>query len=70
MKISEPADQVRDIPLRDVLEHYGFEVRPEARRCAQRTRITTSSSQAAGGSITRQEWVAAVRLIWLSTLPR
>jgi hypothetical protein len=29
MKISELADQVRGIPLRDVLEHYGFEVRPE-----------------------------------------
>ena len=29
MKISELADQVRDIPLRDVLEHYGFETKPE-----------------------------------------
>ena len=29
MKISELADQVRGIPLREVLEHYGFEVRPE-----------------------------------------
>ena len=29
MKISELADQVRGIPLRDVLEHYGFEVKPE-----------------------------------------
>ena len=29
MKISELADQVRGIPLRDVLERYGFEVRPE-----------------------------------------
>jgi Toprim-like len=29
MKISELVDQVRDIPLRDVLEHYGFETEPE-----------------------------------------
>ena len=29
MKISELADQVRGIPPRDVLERYGFEVRPE-----------------------------------------
>jgi Protein of unknown function (DUF3991) len=29
MKIFELADQVRDIPLRDVLEHYGFETKPE-----------------------------------------
>ena len=29
MKISELADQVRDIPLRDVLERYGFEPRRE-----------------------------------------
>jgi hypothetical protein len=29
MKISELADQLRSIPLREVLEHYGFEVRPE-----------------------------------------
>ena len=29
MKISELADQVRDIPLREVLERYGFEPRPE-----------------------------------------
>ena len=29
MKISELVDQVRDIPLRDVLEHYGFETKPE-----------------------------------------
>ena len=29
MKISELADQVRDIPLRDVLERYGFEPKPE-----------------------------------------
>jgi hypothetical protein len=29
MKISDLADQVGDIPLRDVLERYGFEVRPE-----------------------------------------
>ena len=29
MKISELADQVRDIPLRDVLEHYGFETKRE-----------------------------------------
>jgi Toprim-like/Protein of unknown function (DUF3991) len=29
MKISELADQVRGIPLRDVLEHYGFETKPE-----------------------------------------
>jgi Toprim-like/Protein of unknown function (DUF3991) len=29
MKISELADQARGIPLRDVLEHYGFETKPE-----------------------------------------
>ena len=29
MKISELADQVRGIPLRDVLTHHGFEVKPE-----------------------------------------
>jgi Toprim-like len=29
MKISDLADQVRGIPLRDVLQHCGFEVRPE-----------------------------------------
>ena len=29
MKISELADQVRDIPLRDVLARYGFETKPE-----------------------------------------
>ena len=29
MKISELADQVRGIPLRNVLEHYGFEVKRE-----------------------------------------
>ena len=29
MKISDLAYQVRDIPLRDVLEHFGFVVRPE-----------------------------------------
>jgi hypothetical protein len=29
MKISALADQVRGIPLRDVLEHHGFAVRPE-----------------------------------------
>jgi hypothetical protein len=29
MKISELADQVRGIPLRDVLQHYGFETKPE-----------------------------------------
>jgi hypothetical protein len=29
MKISDLADQVRGVPLRDVLERYGFEVRPE-----------------------------------------
>ena len=29
MKISELANQVRGIPLRDVLEHYGFETKPE-----------------------------------------
>jgi Toprim-like/Protein of unknown function (DUF3991) len=29
MKISELADQVRGIPLRDVLAHRGFEVKPE-----------------------------------------
>jgi hypothetical protein len=29
MKISELADQVRGIPLRNVLERYGFEVKPE-----------------------------------------
>ena len=29
MKISELADQVRGVPLREVLEHYGFEIRPE-----------------------------------------
>jgi hypothetical protein len=31
MKISELADKVRGIPLRDVLEHYGFEIKPEGR---------------------------------------
>src|SRR4029453_2739884 len=29
MKISELADQARGIPLRDGLEHYGFETKPE-----------------------------------------
>ena len=29
MKISELADQVRGVPLREVLKHYGFEIRPE-----------------------------------------
>ena len=29
MKIPELADQVRGVPLREVLEHYGFEIRPE-----------------------------------------
>jgi hypothetical protein len=29
MKISELADQVRGISLRDVLERYGFDVKPE-----------------------------------------
>ena len=29
MKISELADQVRNIPLREVLERYGFEAKPE-----------------------------------------
>ena len=29
MKITELADQVRGIPLRDVLERYGFEAKPE-----------------------------------------
>jgi len=29
MKTSELADQVRDIPLRDVLEYYGFETKAE-----------------------------------------
>ena len=29
MKISELADQVRGIPLREVLERYGFEIKPE-----------------------------------------
>ena len=29
MKITQLADQVRDMPLRDVLEHYGFDVKRE-----------------------------------------
>ena len=29
MKITQLADQVRDTPLRDVLPHYGFEVKRE-----------------------------------------
>jgi hypothetical protein len=29
MKISELADQVRNIPLHEVLERYGFEAKPE-----------------------------------------
>ena len=29
MKISVLADQVRNIPLREVLERYGFEAKPE-----------------------------------------
>jgi hypothetical protein len=29
MNISQLADQVRDTPLRDVLAHYGFDVKPE-----------------------------------------
>jgi hypothetical protein len=29
MKISQLADQVRDTPLRDVLAHYGFDVKRE-----------------------------------------
>ena len=29
MNISQLADQVRDTPLRDVLAHYGFDVKRE-----------------------------------------
>ena len=29
LNISQLADQVRDTPLRDVLAHYGFDVKPE-----------------------------------------
>jgi hypothetical protein len=64
MKISELADQVRNIPLREVLERYGFEAKPKARRSAQRASTTTSLSPAVGGSTTRPGLVAQARLIW------
>jgi uncharacterized protein DUF3991/Toprim domain-containing protein len=48
MKISELADQVRDIPLRDVLEHYGFQTKPEGttlRAKSERHNIVVTGSR-------------------------
>ena len=60
MKISELADQIRGIPLRDVLEHYGFEVRPEGTALRAKDAHRNIVVKAADGSITRQEWAAVV----------
>jgi hypothetical protein len=48
MKISKLADQVRGIPLRDVLEHYGFDTKPEGttlRAKSLRHNIVVTDSQ-------------------------
>ena len=48
MKISELADQIRGIPLRDVLEHYGFETKPEGttlRAKSERHNIVVTGSR-------------------------
>src|SRR4029450_8045591 len=48
MKISELADQARGIPLRDVLEHYGFETKPEGttlRAKSERHNIVVTGSR-------------------------
>jgi hypothetical protein len=70
MRISELADQVRDIPLRDVLEHYGFETKPEGTTLRARSQHHNIVVTAVGGSITKPGWVAAARLTWLSTSPK
>src|SRR4029453_15354105 len=48
MKISELADQARGIPLRDGLEHYGFETKPEGttlRAKSERHNIVVTGSK-------------------------
>ena len=37
MNLSQLADQVRETPLRDVLAHYGFDVKPEGTTFRART---------------------------------
>ena len=53
MKISELADQVRGIPLRNVLEHYGFEVKREG--TTLRARGATSQHRRHGQPLVRQQ---------------
>ena len=48
MKITELADQVRNIPLREVLERYGFEAKPEGttlRAKSERHNIVVTGSR-------------------------
>jgi hypothetical protein len=48
MNLSQLADEVRDTPLRDVLVHYGFEVKPEGttlRAKTDRHNIVVTGSQ-------------------------
>ena len=64
MKISELADQVRNIPLREVLERYGFEAKPEGTTLRAKSEHHNMLSPAADGSTTGPGLVALARLIW------
>ena len=64
MKISELADQVRNIPLSEVLERYGFEAKPEGTTLRAKSEHHNIVVTAASGSTTRQGLVALARLIW------
>jgi hypothetical protein len=70
MKISDLADQVRGVPLRDVLERYGFEVRPEGTTLRAKSRHHNIVVTGARWFDNKAGVGVAVRLIWSSTLPR
>ena len=64
MKISELAEQVRNIPLREVLERYGFEAKPEGTTLRAKSvhhNIVVTGSR---WLTTRPGLVALARLIW------
>jgi hypothetical protein len=65
MRISELADQVRDIPLRDVLERYGFEPRREGTTLRARSEHHNIVVTGTHGSTTRRVSEEAERLTWL-----
>jgi hypothetical protein len=69
MKISELAEQVRGIPLRDVLEHFGFETKPEGTTLRAKTERHNIVVTAAGGSTTKPMSAEAEQLTWSCISP-